>query len=353
MSRNISFLFRLNTANCLHLVMILMPIVLLAACSCSKEEDLAVELSTRRLFVRDGSADLNNIYTPADIAVGPQGDLYIIDVVQMAVIVLDPNGQFVRTFGSKGEAPGEFNFLYHNFDLDEEGNVYLIDYPSTVIVYTADGVFQREIETGFGMIFDLAATDSDHLYINGFSHGVSIMDLNSSAAVTLLDSDGAALRTFGRIDLSHLPAGIEAVKDREAACACAVDVDECNSVYYLRTSDYTLCKYDSTGTLEWSVKGPSPYEIYYEEMENGFNIIPVAWDLDVADTFVYVSWAQGGDEEGNRIDVFNADDGSLEYYFFSQVPTEKWNFSIEIDGDSFYAVDYDGAMIHCFQIEDE
>ncbi len=319
--------------------------------SCKNNVEPVTEVTIEQKFIIDGSLDLNNIFTPVDISIDSEGRVFILDMVQMMVIVLNTNGDFLYTFGGKGEAPGEFSFLSHNFDIDEYGNVYLIDYPGTIEIFSNEGLYLGAIEPSIGKIFDLAAIDSNRIYISGFPSVFSISEIDGIPAVMLLDRNGTILRKFGHIDLSHCSTAIEGLAERTATSACALDVDEDNSLYYSTTSDYQVFKYDSIGTLIWSVEGVCPYELQLEEHElGGYNMIPVVWDLDVSGNRVYVLWAQGADSRGNRVDVYNKDDGMLEFYFYTEVPVEKWNYSIDVYDDLVYVVDHDGAMIYCFSI---
>ena len=46
---------------------------------------------------------------PRGIAVGPSGDIYVAAAGNHAVEVYSPSGRFIRSFGTVGTAPGQFN----------------------------------------------------------------------------------------------------------------------------------------------------------------------------------------------------------------------------------------------------
>jgi DNA-binding beta-propeller fold protein YncE len=54
------------------------------------------------------SERLLELYGPRDIAVGPDGNLYITDTGNSRIVVLSPSGQPVTAIGSEGIEPGQF-----------------------------------------------------------------------------------------------------------------------------------------------------------------------------------------------------------------------------------------------------
>jgi len=70
-----------------------------------------------------GQGDLN---LARDIAVGPDGNLYVVDGGNFRVQVFDPDGNFVRQIGSIGVSTGQFS-RPKGIDTDSNGNVYVTD----------------------------------------------------------------------------------------------------------------------------------------------------------------------------------------------------------------------------------
>jgi DNA-binding beta-propeller fold protein YncE len=63
---------------------------------------------------------------PSDIAVGPNGDLYLVDGVNHRVIVLSGRGEWKFSFGQKGVGQGELKFPL-GIDVSAEGKVFIAD----------------------------------------------------------------------------------------------------------------------------------------------------------------------------------------------------------------------------------
>lgn len=63
---------------------------------------------------------------PSDIAVGPQGRIYLVDGVNNRVVVLDRNGQLQFTFGRGGTGPGEMQHPV-GIGISGQGRVFIAD----------------------------------------------------------------------------------------------------------------------------------------------------------------------------------------------------------------------------------
>lgn len=77
--------------------------------------------------------------------------IYILDKFgAKALLQFDREGNFIRTIGSLGNGPGEYNLLW-DFDVDAE-YVYMCDArKKTLLVYNVDGSFQKEKKLPLGV----------------------------------------------------------------------------------------------------------------------------------------------------------------------------------------------------------
>ncbi len=82
------------------------------------------------------------------IEVDDEGNIYVADSKEVCVKVFDKNGKHIRTFGKKGQGPGEIQFFtrVHMFAGKE---IMIYDMGNNRLsFYSLDGEFLREISTG-------------------------------------------------------------------------------------------------------------------------------------------------------------------------------------------------------------
>lgn len=82
---------------------------------------------------------------PADVAWDPAGNVFIADGYgNSRVVKVDKNGKWVKTWGSRGTEPGQFNIL-HTIASDAQGNIYIGDRSNRRIqVFDGEGTFLRQ-----------------------------------------------------------------------------------------------------------------------------------------------------------------------------------------------------------------
>lgn len=83
-----------------------------------------------------GPGDFNY---PTYLAVGPAGELYVVDTLNWRVQVFGPDGALIRAFGGHSDARGDFD-RPKGIALDAFGNVYVADSSwDRVLVFSPEG----------------------------------------------------------------------------------------------------------------------------------------------------------------------------------------------------------------------
>ena len=81
-----------------------------------------------------------------DVTWDPQGNIYISDgYINSRVAKADKNGNWLMSWGNRGNKPGEFN-TPHNIAADAQGHIYVADrFNRRIQVFDGDGRFLRQI----------------------------------------------------------------------------------------------------------------------------------------------------------------------------------------------------------------
>ena len=102
---------------------------------------------------------------PADIAFGPNDELYVADGYgNSRVVKYDAEGNFVKTWGTPGSGPGEFN-LVHSVAVDSQGRVYASDRENNRIqIFDSEGNLLN-MWTNLGATQNIFITPDDEVWV--------------------------------------------------------------------------------------------------------------------------------------------------------------------------------------------
>ena len=137
----------------------------------------------------------DNFNRPTDVAWDSAGNIFVADGYgNSRVAKFDKNGKFIKSWGSKGTAPGQFNLL-HAIAVDAQNNVYVGDRDNKRIqVFDSDGNFKTQF-TNVGSPYAICITlgSPQYLYTSNSNPSTS-MDNGEIYKMTL---DGKVLGKFG------------------------------------------------------------------------------------------------------------------------------------------------------------
>ncbi len=138
----------------------------------------------------DGKSGLgkNEFNMPSDIAIAPNGDIYISDgYANSRVMRFSSDGRFKQSWGTKGDRPGQFN-LVHNIAIDKNGRVCIADRENErVQIFDADGKFLDQWKH-VGKPFGLYVDDETKVYITD----------GRSNKVYIVNEKGKVISSFGK-----------------------------------------------------------------------------------------------------------------------------------------------------------
>ena len=165
---------------------------LVGICKFSDNRMLISDSFLNKIFVlspdKKEIKDLNDslkLDQPTGIAYNPHNkEVWVVETRSHRISILDENGQFIRHFGQRGTAPGEFNFPTSIW-IDDSGTIFIVDAMNFRIqIFSSDG----EFISVFGEIGDATgyfarpkgiATDTfGHIYIaDALYHVVQVFNV--------------------------------------------------------------------------------------------------------------------------------------------------------------------------------
>ncbi len=147
----------------------------------------------------DEAANSHLLYEPADIAFAPSGDVLVVQGHgrgEGRVLRFDKTGRFIKSWGGKGTAPGEFD-QPHSILVNQQGQILVADRENRrVQLFDLDGRFLKMWKFA-GLPCGLLLGPDGQVYLaTGFSG--QILRLNGNGkAVAMMGQPGKGLGEFG------------------------------------------------------------------------------------------------------------------------------------------------------------
>ena len=139
--------------------------------------------------------DGESFQRPTDVAWDAAGNIYVADGYGNArVAKYEPTGKYIKSWGSRGTAPGQFNIV-HGIAVDAQGNVYVADEGNRrVQVFDGNGTFTRQfLNVGTPTAICITPGPRQSLYVAHTGDPDGMED----AAIFKVDLNGNVLGKFG------------------------------------------------------------------------------------------------------------------------------------------------------------
>jgi 6-bladed beta-propeller protein len=133
---------------------------------------------------------------PTDVAWDKAGNIYVADGYGNArVAKYEPSGRYIKSWGRRGTAPGEFNIV-HGIAIDASGTVYVGDEGNRRIqVFDSEGTFKTQFQNvGTPTALCITPGPKQFLYVAHTGDPDGMED----AAIYKVDLNGTIVGKFGR-----------------------------------------------------------------------------------------------------------------------------------------------------------
>ncbi len=137
---------------------------------------------------------------PTDVAFGANGDIFVADGYgNSRVMKFDKNGKFIKSWGTRGSAPGDFH-TPHSIAVDKQGRVYVADRENYRIqVFDSEGK-HLAVWSGIGSPWGLALSNDGHVFMSdGYNNRVLKLTMDGKVAGAF----GSFGKTAGSLHYCH------------------------------------------------------------------------------------------------------------------------------------------------------
>ena len=194
---------------------------------------------------------------PTDVAFGKSGDIFVSDGYgNSRVMKFDRTGKFLKSWGSYGTKPGQFD-LPHSIVIDQEGLVYVADRENQRIqIFDQEGKFLKQW-TELGYPYGLFITPDQHLWMadGGYDR------------ILELDRDGKILGALG--EPGHAPGQFAwahfLALDGEHRLFVADVLNWRAQVFAPTTEKAGMSSYIPTVRMFWDSKPSTGWESHHKE----------------------------------------------------------------------------------------
>jgi hypothetical protein len=306
-----------------------------------------------------------------NIAVDQTGNIYILDTGNARVQVFNSGGKFIKTIGSKGQGPGEFNIPV-NINIDRKDRIIIGDLRANLfLILSPEGIelsrFKIDNEKT-GIISPRCRLLNDTILVEGgFEQGTINMQsyekVKNTGYLSLLhisDFSGACRASFGEID----------IKDEKSevlySSNAAFDVSRDGYIWSVSRYDNKIEKWDANGKLQSVADRKIRYKdtgFNHDWWQDAYsNSVSTALAVDGKNR-IWIATIQEQPKEWKEIwseaerlkvkaewavfEIFNS-----EGVLLGKIPLPQDIFTIRIFGDKIYIVGVDRVSVSYYRIID-
>lgn len=265
------------------------------------------------------------LFRPFDVAKDSTGNIYIVDSGNYRIQKFDSSGNYLATFGRKGQGPGEFSSQPYYLDLNSEGEIYVTSNDLTQwYILTPDGKEKKRFRlTEYGNQFRVSRAGN---IFKSYRNMPVVLLYNKpieqvttyKSLIGVFDIEGNLIKEFGK------PEDFKDDRVTRLANINYIEIDQDDYVYISFYYKNLIEKYSPEGELLVKIEYPVDFDLSYkvdlEERETSSGIKYKAQKTD----FPVVSANIGVDHKkriwiivvNKKTDKNNIPVYSMEFYIF-------------------------------------
>jgi hypothetical protein len=179
---------------------------------------------------------------PTGVAIAPNGDIFVSDGHQpnkfgtARIVKFDKTGKYIKEWGHKGPAPGDFNEPHDIFIGGSQQRVFVADrVNSRIQVFDQEGNFMVEWKQ-FGTPSSVFVDDSDTIYVGAAFRDKGANKFDELRGIVIGNAKDGSLKAF-------IPDPSDINKVEWGTSASGIAVDEEGSVFAADVGTHNLRKY--------------------------------------------------------------------------------------------------------------
>jgi len=208
------------------------------------------KIAVKEEFVIDGTLvpdSLGKFYDPFYLSVDSANNIYILDKISSSIKKFDSKGNFLTTFGRKGQGPGEMIgpmcLMYHN------NKIFVRDSElRKVHLFTREGEYEKSLDAGKEFLRYITAFDGSKYM--GFARSYSKDGREITHDLVMYDDNSDLRKEFTKQVLKN---DVNDYQLNNFYNAFAISDDEIFVSKY-GTNDYEINVYDHNGDFKYRIR---------------------------------------------------------------------------------------------------